>query len=122
MRELEIELDSECDWDARSLGPLLERLRDLRQQQNDLAAVRELMPEAEQDRVGRCEPLKLAVAQLGRRIFEARTRAGDPNSALPPAARRAELDRLDAPLPRVGQAGAVSPSVTGLLLYSSRSA
>ena len=96
LRELEIELDSERDWDARSLGPLLERLRDLRQQQNDLAAVRELMPEAEQDRVGRCEPLKLAVAQLGRRIFEARTRAGDPNSALAPAARRAELDRLDA--------------------------
>jgi hypothetical protein len=96
LRELEIELDEQRDWNATSLGPLLERLRDLRQQQNDLAAVRELMPETEQDRVGRCAPLKLAVAQLGRRIFEARTRAADPNSPGTPAARQAELNRLDA--------------------------
>lgn len=96
LRELEIELDAERDWDAMSLAPLLERLRDLRQQQNDLAAIRELMPAAEQDRVGRFESLKLAISQLGRRIFEARTRAGDDKSARTPAVRQAELDRLDA--------------------------
>ena len=74
----------------------MERLRDLRQQQRDLAAIRELMPAAEQDRVGRFESLKLAISQLGRRIFEARTRTNEDKSARTPAARQGELDRLDA--------------------------
>jgi hypothetical protein len=96
LRALEAELDEDHRWDSRGLAPLIQRLGVLLQRAGDLAMFRELVPEAQRALAGELESPKAVIAQLGRRIFEARSFTASPDFSGTQAERQAELQRLDA--------------------------
>lgn len=99
LRNLEAELDDAAlspeQWDAQRLARLVDRLENLLQQQRDLQTYCQLVPQRQQFLVPRLGSGELAISQLGRRIFEARTRAAGPEFGGTETQRRQELKRLD---------------------------
>lgn len=96
LRALEAELDEDRHWNARRLGPLVDRLGILVLRRDDLAKFRGLISPKEQARVGRLASPQGAISLLAARIFEARSRAAGPDFIGTEAQRRAELRELDA--------------------------
>jgi hypothetical protein len=95
LRVLEAELDQDHPWDARRLGPLVDRLGILAMRRHDLAVFHELITPRERERVGSLDSPQAAIARLADRIVEARTHASGPHFIGSEAQRRAELDQLD---------------------------
>ncbi len=95
LQALEAELEESRRWNARRLGPLVDRLEILVMRRNDLALFHQLISARERARVGRLESPQVAISRLAARIFEARTRAGGPGFLGSEAQRRAELRQLD---------------------------
>lgn len=94
-RTVEAELDEKGDWNAQRLGPMLDRVNLLTICRNDLNLFREIVPEEQRISLKRLESPKSLIAQLGGRIFEARSRANGPNFKGSDAERQAELQRLE---------------------------
>ena len=95
LRALEAELDEPRHWDARGLGPLVDRLRGVVARAKDLTMFHEVMPQGERSLVGRPESPQPAVSQLAAKIFEARTHAAGTEFSGSAAHRHAELQYLD---------------------------
>jgi len=96
LRELEANLEEQHQWDAERLLPLLERLKSLLRQRDDLALIRELLPAEQQATLRQFTAPNPVISRLAGRIFEARTRAAGSGLSGTPAERRSELERLDA--------------------------
>lgn len=96
LQALEAELEEDRRWDARRLGPLVDRLGILVMRRDDLALFHRLISVRERARVGGLESPQAAISRLAARIFEARTRAAGPGFLGSEAQRRAELRELDA--------------------------
>jgi hypothetical protein len=95
LQALEAELEEDQPWDARRLGPLVDRLGRLVIRRNDLAVFYELVSPRERTRVGRLDSPQRAISRLAARIFEARTRASGPDFTGSQSQRQAELRELD---------------------------
>ncbi len=95
LRALEAALDDSRAWDARRLGPLVERLKGVVARDKDLMLIRDLLPQRQQSLIGGLESPQAAVAQLATRIFEARTRAAGSAFRGGSLRRRLELQTLD---------------------------
>jgi hypothetical protein len=96
LRALEAELDEPRAWNAQRLCPLVEKLTSLVQQKTDLATYGRLVANRDRPQVAARESPRAIISQLGRAIFEARTRAGAADFRGSEADRQAELARLDA--------------------------
>ncbi len=94
LRTLEGELNEKHELTADQLDGLLSRLDILVLRQKDLALFRDLITPREQARAGQIDSSRAAVATLGTRIAEMRTRARQ-NEALPEKERTAALKQLD---------------------------
>ena len=94
LRTLEGELDEKRDLTADQLDSLLSRLDILVLRQKDLALFRGLITPQEQARVGQIDSSRAAVATLGTRIAELRSRVRQ-NESLREADRTAALKHLD---------------------------
>ncbi len=105
-RALESELDEKGTWDAARLEPLVNRLKILVIRRGDLDLFRELLPADKRSTVAKLERSKLAVSQLGARIFEARRAASSGEFKGTAAARRVELGRLEMLSRRLAEAAA----------------
>lgn len=95
LKAVEEELDKPQKWTARRLGPLVDRVKRLVVSRQDLATIRDVLSDEEKVLVGHLQRPRSIVAQLGSRIFEARTLASGPDFADTEDARRAELRHLD---------------------------
>ncbi len=95
LQTLEVQLDENHGWNARRLGPLVDRLALLVIRRNDLAVFHELISSRERAMVGRLESSQATISQLAARIFQARNRAAGPGFIGTQAQRRAELEALD---------------------------
>lgn len=96
MRALESDLDDAATpWDTDRLERAVARLRTLVVQQRDLATFRDLVHANDRQRLDAFESPQAVIAQIGKRIFEARSRLSDEAQEPPDAARRAALDRLE---------------------------
>jgi hypothetical protein len=96
LRTLEAQLSEPGPWNAARLAPALERLTVLLRQREDLERLRGLVPAAQRATVEQLEPARGVVAQLGRCIYEARSRTAGADFTGTQAARQEELDGLDA--------------------------
>jgi len=94
-RTVEAELDEKSEWNAQRLGPILNRVNLLTIRRNDLNLFRETVPEEQRISLKRLESPKSLIAQLGARIFEARSHANGANFKGSDAERQAELQRLE---------------------------
>ena len=96
LRGVEAELAAKGTWNADRLAPLAARLQFLASRRRDLELIRGLLPDAEQAVLVQAEPLRAAVAQLARRIVEARSRTAGADFPGDPSDRDAELKVLEA--------------------------
>jgi len=94
-RSVEVELDEKGEWNAQQLGHILDRVNLLTIRRNDLNLFRETVPEEQRISLKRLESPKSLIAQLGARIFQARSHANGPNFKGSDAERQAELQRLE---------------------------
>ncbi len=94
LRTLEGELNEKRELSADQLDGLLSRLDILVLRQKDLTLFRDLITPQAQARVGQIDSSRAAIATLGTRIAEARTRVRQ-NEALPEKDRTAVLKQLD---------------------------
>jgi hypothetical protein len=94
LRTLEGELNEKRELSADQLDGLLSRLDILVLRQKDLDLFRNLITPQEQARVGQIDSSRSAVATLGTRIAEVRTRIRQ-NESLPEKERSAALKQLD---------------------------
>jgi len=94
-RTVEAELDEKGEWNAQQLGHILDRVNLLTIRRNDLNLFRETVPEEQRTSLKRLESPKSLIAQLGARIFEARSNANGPDFKGSDAERQAELQRLE---------------------------
>jgi hypothetical protein len=95
LQAVEAELEEDQSWDARRLGPLVERLGILVMRKNDLAVFYELISPRERAGMARLESPQRAISRLAARITEARTHAAGPGFAGSQSQREAELRELD---------------------------
>ena len=96
LRRLAAELDQKRTWDARQLEPKIARLAPLVARTDDLAMIRDLLPERGRARVGQPESPGDIIGDLGAKIAAARSRVQSGSFSGTQADRQAELDRLDA--------------------------
>jgi hypothetical protein len=94
LRTLEGELNDKRELTADQLDGLLSRLDILVLRQKDLALFRDLIAPREQARVGQIDSSRAAIATLGTRIADARTRIRQ-NESLGEKERAAALKQLD---------------------------
>jgi hypothetical protein len=94
LRTLEGELNEKRELTADQLEGLLSRLDILVLRQKDLALFRDLITPQEKARVGQVDSSRAAVATLGTRIAEVRTRVRL-NETIPEKERTAVLKQLD---------------------------
>ena len=94
LRTLEGELNEKRELSADQLDGLLSRLDILVLRQKDLALFRDLITSQEQARIGQIDSSRAAVATLGTRIAEMRTRVRQ-NETLAEKDRAAALKQLD---------------------------
>ncbi len=94
LRTIEGELNEKRDFTADQLDSLLSRLDILVLRRKDLALFRDLVTPQEQAKAGQIDSSQSAVATMGTRIAEVRTRIRQ-NESLPEADRRAVLKQLD---------------------------
>jgi hypothetical protein len=95
LQALEAGLEEDHPWDARRLGPLVDRLGILVMRRSDLAVFYGVVSPQERARVGRLDSPQRAISRLAARIFEARTHASGPDFTGNEAQRQAELRELD---------------------------
>ncbi len=94
LRNLESELHENRDFTVDRLDSLLSRLDILVLRQKDLALFRDLVTPQQQAKVGQIDSSRWAVASMGTRIAELRTRLRE-NDGMPQAERAAALKHLD---------------------------
>ena len=94
-RALESGLDEKGIWTAARLTPFLDRLEILTLRRNDLDLFRHVVPEEKRSSLRSLESSKIAISQVGARIFEARRRLFGPSFKGSDSERQAELRRLD---------------------------
>jgi len=94
LRNLEADLREKRDFTADQLDSLLNRLDILMLRQKDLTLFRDLTTPRQQAKVGQIDSSRSAVATMGTRIAEARTRIRE-NEAVSAAERTAALKHLD---------------------------
>jgi len=95
MRKLAAELYEDRNWDARSLGAVLDQLAPLMARKDDLKLIRDLIPPRQRDRVGDLESGSDLISDLGSKIAQARSKVEQSQSQGNPDQRKAELDQLD---------------------------
>lgn len=95
LQSLESELDDPRQWNARNLTPLVARLRELVVRRIDLVVFYNLLPEDDRLLVGELENPRFFVAELARKIVEARLSAKGSEFSGTEAARARELHDLD---------------------------
>jgi hypothetical protein len=109
LRSLEAELDDDQrTWDAARLEKAVNRLQGIVQQRADLLTFYGLVHEQDRPRLGTIESPKTLFAQLGRRMFEVRTRVAA-NESLATEEREAEIGRLDALSQRLAKLAVQQP-------------
>jgi hypothetical protein len=94
LRNLEAELHEKRDFTADQLDSLLSRLDILVLRQKDLSLFRDLISSLQQAKVGQIDSSRSAVATMGTRIADLRTRLRE-NETMPQADRTAALKHLD---------------------------
>ena len=94
LRNLEAELTENREFTADQLDSLLSRLDILVLRQKDLTLFRDLVTPRQQAKLGQIESARPAVATMGTRIGELRTRLRE-TQPLPEADRAAALKHLD---------------------------
>jgi chromosome segregation ATPase len=94
LHTLEADLNEKRDYTADRLDALLSRLDILVLRQKDLTLIRDLITPQQQAKVGQIDSARSAIATMGTRIAQLRSRLRD-NEALPGAERSAALKRLD---------------------------
>jgi len=95
LRALEADLDQPWQWNAKRLGPLVDRLKGLMTRRNDLRLVLEIISPQERSSVDQLESPQAAISRLASKVFETRTRVTGPDFSGTEAQRRAELRHLD---------------------------
>jgi hypothetical protein len=95
LRALEGELDESHEWNADRLEAVVQRLDILVLRQKDLGLFRDLIPAADQARVGRIEPGKKVIAALAARIAALRSRLQTEPAPGDEPRRQATLKHLD---------------------------
>ena len=95
MRALEADLNKQWKWNAKRLGPLVDRLGKLMTRKSDLKLFLELISQQQRASVGRVESPRGAISRLAAKVFEARTLAAGPDFPGSEARRQTELRHLD---------------------------
>jgi len=95
LRALEAELDKQSTFNAKRLGPLVDRLSRLVVRENDLTLLLNLVSERERTLAGHLESPWVTISRLAAGIFEARTRAAGRGFQGTENQRQAELRHLD---------------------------
>lgn len=104
-RELEATLNEKGDWNAAKLEPLLDRLKELVAQHDDLGMFRAAASKEQRADITRLETPKTAISQFSARVVEARDMANSPKFSGDDVERQAELVRLDAISHRLAELG-----------------
>ena len=95
IRAMEAELDEDRHWNSQHLLPLVDRLARLITRANDLALIRELIPDRQRPAISRIRSQQTSISQLAARISQARSFAGSSDFPGSEAQRLTELKRLD---------------------------
>ncbi|MEN6457708.1 MAG: hypothetical protein ABFC63_02155 [Thermoguttaceae bacterium] len=95
LRAIEADLDEKGTWSAARLEPVVERLKILVVRRNDLDLFRDLTPADKRSELAKLDSPKAAMAQLGARIFAARTHTSGPQFQGTNAERRTESEQLE---------------------------
>lgn len=94
MRRLAARLVQNDDWDAKSLGSVLDELAPLVARKDDLKLIRECISPKLQDRLGKLESGSDLISDLGSKIARARSQVEKGKFQGTPAERKAELKQL----------------------------